>query len=163
MNPVGACILLLLALVVLCGPRRCALLAMMAGVLYLTQGQQLQVLGFHVFAARFLELAGFIRVIARREFSFSQFGAVGKMLLVLYAYGTVIFLLRSAEGQAYVISPYTRASFKSRFCWDYSTRDLNLLPPEASERHVRSDDDVPRSATPAFPRARRGTRAAHRA
>jgi hypothetical protein len=50
-----------------------------------------------------LELAGFIRVIARREFSFSTLIKVDKALIWLYIYTTIVFLLRSSEGQASAI------------------------------------------------------------
>ena len=101
MNFIGASILIVLISVVFCASRRTALLGMMAGVLYVTQGQQIQVLGLHLFADRFLELAGFIRVMARREFVFSQLNRIDFAVLLLYCYTTVVFLLRSSDGMAY--------------------------------------------------------------
>ena len=103
MNLVGASILVVLICVVLGAPRRMALLGMMAGVLYLTQGQQIQVLGLNLFSVRFLELAGFIRVMSRREFSFTTLNKVDQALIWLYSYATIVFLLRSSEGQASAI------------------------------------------------------------
>jgi hypothetical protein len=103
MNPIGALILLVLLMVVLSAPRKMALLGMMAGVLYLTQAQQIQVLGFNFYAIRFLEVAGFVRVMARNEFSFRQLNAIDRAFLWLYAYSIVVFLLRSADGQANMI------------------------------------------------------------
>jgi len=99
MNAVGALILLVVILVVLAAPRRWALMGMMAGVLYLTQGQQLEIFGFNLYATRFIELAGFIRVITRREFSFSRLSGLDRVFLLLYIYSTGVFLLRSSEGQ----------------------------------------------------------------
>lgn len=104
MNPVGAVILVVLILVVLFMPRRWAVLGMMAGVLYLTQGQVIQVVGFNLFATRFLEVAGFARVMARREYSFTHLNGIDRALLVVYGYTSVVFLLRSNEGQAYEIA-----------------------------------------------------------
>ncbi len=100
MNGLGASILTFLAVVVLFAPRRWALLAMMAGVLFLTQAQHVEWIGLHLFAMRFLEVAGFIRLIVRKEFSFFELNRVDYALLALYIYATVIFLLRSREGQA---------------------------------------------------------------
>ena len=100
MNLIGACILILLVLVVLSVPRRWALMGMMAGVLYLTQAQRLDVFGFNLFAIRFLELAGFFRVMARREFSFRQLNGIDRTFLWLYGFTTVVFLLRSTDGWA---------------------------------------------------------------
>jgi hypothetical protein len=103
MNFIGASILIVLISVVFCTSRRTALLGMMAGVLYITQGQQIQVFGLHLFADRFLELAGFIRVMARREFVFQQLNRIDFAVLLLYCYTTVVFLLRSSEGVAYQV------------------------------------------------------------
>jgi hypothetical protein len=103
MNFLGASILVVLICVVLGGSRRVALLGMMAGVLFLTQAQQINVLGFNMFAIRFLELAGFIRVMGRREFSFSTLNKVDRALIWLYIYVTGVFLLRSSVGQASAI------------------------------------------------------------
>jgi hypothetical protein len=76
---------------------------MIAGVLYLTQGQKIEVLGLNLFANRFLEMAGFVRVMIRREFSFRSLNRIDYALMMLYSYTTVIFLLRSSEDQAYQI------------------------------------------------------------
>jgi hypothetical protein len=99
MNLLGIIILVVLGLIVLAAPRRWALLAMVAGVLYLTQSQQLIIFGFHLWAMRFLELAGFVRVASRREFSFSGLNKIDRAFLWLYGYTTVVFLLRSTTGQ----------------------------------------------------------------
>jgi hypothetical protein len=103
MNPIGISILLLLIFVVLIVPRRWALMGMMAGVLYLTQVQQVDVLGFNLYAIRFLELAGFIRVISRKEFSFSRLNKIDRTLLFFYCYVAIVYSLRSTEGQINVI------------------------------------------------------------
>jgi hypothetical protein len=103
MSAVGASILTVLILMVTFAPRKWALLGMMAGVLYLTQGEHIDVLGLNLFAVRFLEVAGFARVMIRREFSFSRLNEVDRALLLLYSYTTIVFLLRSTEGQAYLI------------------------------------------------------------
>ena len=103
MNILGTSILVILIVVVLGASRRVALLGMMAGVLYLTEGQQIEVLGLNLFAIRFLEIAGFIRVMGRREFSFKNLTKIDQALIWLYSYATIVFLLRSPDGQAYAI------------------------------------------------------------
>jgi hypothetical protein len=100
MNVVGASILMTLMAIVLFASRRWALLGIMAGVLYLTEGVQIEVFGVNLFSVRFLEVAGFIRVMLRREFSFSNLNEIDRALLLLYVYSTVVFLLRSTENQA---------------------------------------------------------------
>ena len=52
MTPIGAGLLLLLCIAILTVPRKWALLTMVAGVLYLTQGMQVQIAGFSLFAVR---------------------------------------------------------------------------------------------------------------
>jgi hypothetical protein len=103
MNPVGALILAALMVVVLLAPRRWALLGMMAGVLYLTEGVAVQIGGFNMYATRFLELAGFVRVMSRREFSFSRLNKIDRIFLLFYIYSTVVFMLRSSEDLSYQV------------------------------------------------------------
>jgi hypothetical protein len=103
MNPIGIFVLSLVILVVLFAARRWALIGMMAGVMYITEGQHVQVLGINMFSVRFLELAGFIRVMARKEYSFSTLNKLDLTLIWLYCYMTVVFLLRSSENVAYQI------------------------------------------------------------
>jgi hypothetical protein len=103
MNATGASILTILVLVVLLGSRRWALLAMMAGVLFVPQAQQIEVANFNLFSVRFLELAGFIRVVSRGEFSFLRLNKIDRALLLLYSFTATVYLLRSTEGVAYMI------------------------------------------------------------
>jgi len=103
MNTIGLSILVLLIVVVLFAPRRWAILGMVAGVLYLTEYTTTNVLGFNLFPMRFLEMVGFVRVIVRREFTFSKLNGLDRLFLLLYCYTTIAFLLRSAEGQAYQV------------------------------------------------------------
>jgi hypothetical protein len=100
MNALGALILSLLLIVVLCASRRWALLAIIAGMLFLTEEQALSILGFNLYALRFIELAGVIRIIARQEFSRSEFNRLDQAFVLLYAYTTIVFLIRSSEDQA---------------------------------------------------------------
>ncbi len=99
MNFIGASILAVVLAVVCFASRRWAVIGFMGGVLYLTQGQQVDFFGVSVYAIRFVELGAFIRVMLRREFAFSNLTRIDKLLLLLYAYTTVIFLLRSTVGQ----------------------------------------------------------------
>src|SRR4051812_42517469 len=99
MNALGASILAVVLCVVLFASRRWSVIGMMAGVLYLTQGQHLDIFGFNMFAVRFVELAGFIRVVARRELTFAKLSPIDKALLLLLAYSTIIYVVRSNENQ----------------------------------------------------------------
>jgi hypothetical protein len=111
MNAIGLSILVMLVVTVFFAPRRWALLAMAAGALYLTQHASIDVAGLNMFSMRFLEVASFIRVVARREFSFSKLNELDRLFLLLYSYSTIIFLLRSNEGQVYHIGLAVDAVF----------------------------------------------------
>ena len=93
MNAVAISILITLIALVLFASQRWALLASMAGVLYLTQTQAIDVLGLQLYGVRLLEVAGFTRVILRKEYSFSKINRIDRVLLLFYCYLTVIFLL----------------------------------------------------------------------
>ena len=79
------------------------MLAMVGGVLCLTQAEVTEVFGINFFAARFLEMAGFARVWARKEFSFSRLTPLDSAFLALYSYTTLVFMLRSSQDWAYQI------------------------------------------------------------
>jgi hypothetical protein len=103
MNAAGVLILTVLLAVVLTGPPSRALMGMMAGVLYLTQLQQVNVGGFNLYAFRLIELVGFVRVLARGEFSFGQLTRIDRVLLTFVIYTVVVYALRTTEGIAYRI------------------------------------------------------------
>ena len=101
MNAVVVFLLALIVGVVLMGSKRWALLALICGAIYLPQSNAVEIGGFNLFPTRFLELAAFLRVVCRRELQESR--KVDRAMLWLYAYTTVIFVVRSSVGQAYAI------------------------------------------------------------
>ncbi|MGO9203146.1 MAG: hypothetical protein ACLQM8_21710 [Limisphaerales bacterium] len=103
MSPLAACSLFVLAVMVLMASRRLALLGMLAGVLYFSETQSLQLAGLNMYALRFLEVAGFVRVIGRREFRLGKLNRIDRVFLLLYGYTTLVFLLRSTGHYAYQI------------------------------------------------------------
>jgi hypothetical protein len=103
MNVIGTLILAVALGMVFFAQRRRAVIGIMVGVLFLTQGQHVEVFGFNIFAIRFVELAAFIRVVLRREFTFSNLTRIDKLFLMLFAYTTVVFMLRSNVDQANTI------------------------------------------------------------
>jgi hypothetical protein len=103
MNTLGIGILAVVLMTVLFAPKRWALLGMAAGILYLTQAIQIEIGGLNLYAVRFVEVAAFIRVVARREFSFATMNRLDRVLVVLYVYTVGVFLLRSNEDQVYTI------------------------------------------------------------
>jgi hypothetical protein len=110
MNPIGISILIILIIVVMFAPLRWSLLGMIAGVLYLVQGKANIVFGLNIYPIRFLEMAGFARVMARREFASFKFNQIDSAFLLLYSYTTIVFLMRSTEDIAYQIGQAVDAS-----------------------------------------------------
>jgi hypothetical protein len=101
MNPIAAVILAVLIFLILRLSKRGALLALLSGALYLSQSQRIDLLGLNLFPTRLLEIALAARLIARHEWSFSRLTALDKAFVALYIYATVVFLLRSPDGQAF--------------------------------------------------------------
>jgi hypothetical protein len=112
MNPVGFLILLVLLYYVGFGARRPAALAMLGGVLYLTQGQAFDV-GINLFAMRILGIALFARALTRHEFSFSKLHRIDRLFLILYAYTAAIFLIRSRASDLSTVA----GAFDAVFCY----------------------------------------------
>jgi hypothetical protein len=92
---IAAATLGLLLALVLFAPPRWALTALIAGVLYMTNGQSINLIGLNIYPMRILTLAAFLRVLVRREWSWSELNGIDKALLVAYGYRTAIFVLNS--------------------------------------------------------------------
>lgn len=99
MSLLGGAVLALLLALVCAAKRPAAALALMAGTLYLTQGEVLE-LGVHLYPQRVLGLAACLRVLARGEFPAGGLNRIDRALVLAYGYTTAVFLLRSAFGQA---------------------------------------------------------------
>jgi len=109
MKDVGFYILFILIIIVLFSNRRWALLGMLLGLLYLTTGQYVIFCGLHLHSFRLLELAGFIRVILRKELPVSRISKIDKLYILLSVCILLIFLLRSSEYQAYQVGLFLDA------------------------------------------------------
>ena len=94
MTPFGFIVTLALALLVLCGSRRMAVVWMIAPVCYITEAQVLNIGGFHFTSIRFVLLAGLIRVIARGESKYFRLNAVDKALIAYAAAILIVSTLR---------------------------------------------------------------------
>ncbi len=111
MNLLGASIAIALIGVILLANRRWAVMAMMAGVLYLTEYQTIEVLGLNLTAMRLLEVAGMARVGARGELRLLRFNQLDRVFLVMEGYVAIVFLLRSSVGQFEMIGNTVDALF----------------------------------------------------
>lgn len=102
MNSLGLSLFLLLAGITLAGSRRAAALALMAGAVYLTQAQSLDVGGAHLSAMRLLNLAGALRIALRGERP-RTLQRLDVWVPLLYGYVVAVFFLRSPVDHAYVM------------------------------------------------------------
>lgn len=110
MNAIGAGITALLIVVVLIAPRKWAVIGLMAGVLYLTQKQAIDLFGLNLTAIRIMEVAGVIRIVARGEVSFLRANSIDRALMLLYGYTTTLFFIRSATWQAEILGTMVDAT-----------------------------------------------------
>lgn len=84
-------ITLVLIVLILLLPRRWAALAVISGVIYVTETLFLSISGVDFTPIRFIILAGFIRVIVRKEFSFSELNHIDKSLLIFSSVYLLVF------------------------------------------------------------------------
>jgi hypothetical protein len=105
MNAVSGSILVVLLLVVGLAPRRWALLGLMAGVFFLTQGHSVEIFGLSIWPIRFLEAIAFARVLLRDELLWSNFNRIDWTLLLLYNFSGLVWILRSSN-----VTPHLFAS-----------------------------------------------------
>ena len=75
----------------------------MAGVLYLTEQQAIDLFGLNLTAMRLLMVAGFARAIWRAEFAADKRNSVDAAVLLVYVYTALVFLIRSDSGHAQVL------------------------------------------------------------
>lgn len=101
MNELSGSVLIVLLVIVALAPRRWALLGMMAGVFFLTQGHSIDLFGLNMYPVRFLEAFAFARVIIRRELTWSRVNRMDVILILLYNYAAAIAIIRSPHASAY--------------------------------------------------------------
>ena len=92
MNAIGGLTLAVLGTIVATASPRWAALALIAGVMYMTLGQAIDIEGFNIYPMRVLTLLAFVRVVLRSEWSWSSINDLDKALLLAYGYRTVVFI-----------------------------------------------------------------------
>jgi hypothetical protein len=106
MNPVGILLTLGCVLAVAILPRRGAALGLFAAVCYITQGQMIDVGGFHFTSVRFVLLAGFIRVVAKGELRSSPLNMIDKVLILFALVTMIVSSVRMGVWQEQVGNAY---------------------------------------------------------
>ncbi len=97
MNAVSALVLVALAILISVGSRRTALLALVAGTMFLGQGASFSV-GVTIYPMRFLALVAFLRVLRRREMKFSGLNELDRAFVGAYGFAVAMYLVRTAFG-----------------------------------------------------------------
>jgi hypothetical protein len=103
MNALGGFLTVGFSLLVLTLPRRAALLALLAGVIYIPQQQIVEVFGINLTATRILLLVGLVRVVLRSEANHIAWNAIDRSLFLFLIFSTLPFMLRSTYGHVEVI------------------------------------------------------------
>lgn len=95
MNPFAGLITGALILVILLLPRRWAVLGLISGVIYVTQAQFATIAVVSFTPIRFIVFVAFIRVLLRKEFSFSGLNKTDKILVIFSSVYISVFVLHS--------------------------------------------------------------------
>lgn len=90
MNIVGIVFTLAAVVVVLCMSRRAAVLGIIAAVCYITQSQQVDIVGFHFTSARVVLMAGLFRIFIRNEVHQIRLNSIDKCLAAYVVLSTLI-------------------------------------------------------------------------
>jgi hypothetical protein len=96
-NEISALVLLALAAVITFGSQPNALLALVAGTMFLGQGASFD-LGITMYPMRLLVVVAFIRVLRRDEMTLSAFNGLDRAFVGAYAFAVTMYLIRTAWG-----------------------------------------------------------------
>ena len=100
MTAAGLIILLCLILIILFSSREWAAAAVVASVLYLPLGLHANIGGINFFAERFIEIAGFVRIVSKRELRDIQLNEIDKGLMlfqIVYLFISTVFILLNPD------------------------------------------------------------------
>ena len=131
MNPIGAILTLLFSLIVFAAPRRIAVLGVFLSVCYITQGQIVDVGGFHFFAQRIVLLAGFVRILTRGELKKLKLNKIDWALLAYAIFTAIVAGIRLGVWQEQVGTTYNiLLSYFVFRCLITSWEDIQELLPK---------------------------------
>ena len=108
---------------------RWALLGLVGGVLYMTLGQAVDIMGMNIFPTRVLTLAATARVLVRGEWASVRFNDVDRFVALAFGYQALVYILHdngSAKNMIGLISDVSLAYFSCR-CLFKTVEDLDWL------------------------------------
>lgn len=97
MSAASALVLVALAIAIFFGSRRTALLALVAGTMFLGQGASFTI-GATIYPMRLLALVAFLRVLRLGEMRFSSLNDLDRAFLGAYGFAVAMYLIRTAFG-----------------------------------------------------------------
>ena len=117
MNAASTLVLLALAIPIFFGSKRTSLLALVAGTMFLGQGVSFNI-GLNIYPMRFLVLVAFLRVLRRREMTFSGLNELDRAFIGAYGLAVFMYLIRTAlgYGTSETISQTSTLSKVGGFC-----------------------------------------------
>jgi hypothetical protein len=117
MNAASTLVLIALAIPIFVGSRRSALLALVAGAMFLGQGVSFNI-GLNIYPMRLLALVAFLRVLKRREMTFSGLNELDRAFIGAYGFAVAVYLIRTAlgYGTSETISQTSNLSKLGGFC-----------------------------------------------
>ena len=101
MSPFGIFLTLLFCSGVIGLSPRYAALAYFGSVLYITQGQSVDIAGINFVAIRFVEVAVLLRVIAKKELSVHRCSTTGRWLVLFFVVFEILLISRTGEMDMY--------------------------------------------------------------
>lgn len=132
-HPVGATMLVLLCIAIFLVPRRWMFAPMIVLACFIAPAQRVMLGGFNWDFARILVLAGWLRLVLRREIRPLVWGALDRCVLAFVVAGVAIYFIRVG----------TWDSFKYRLGWGYDVAAFYFL----LRQSFLGDFDVRRVAT----------------
>lgn len=111
MTPIGLLLTVVFCLAVIGLSRRFAGAAMVGAVLFVTQGQQVDLGGFNFMAIRFVEIAAFLRIVTRGELAAFRATLVDRLLIIYFVCYAFIVMIRTGGFDWYAIGLGVDACF----------------------------------------------------
>jgi hypothetical protein len=124
-SPFAAMFMAVMSILILTLPRRLAVLPVMMTVCYLTLGQVINVGGLHFTLMRVMLLAGWIRVLSRREFRGLSLNIIDKVIIAWVVCGALMYIIRQGASSAAIVNQlgFVYNAFMTYFLFRALVRD----------------------------------------
>lgn len=103
MTLIGLIITIILCILVAVSSRRAATIAVLMGVVFITQGQSVDIASVNFMAIRFICLSAIVRVMLKREFINIKKSNCDKWFIIFHTVFVIVFLIRTESIDTYTI------------------------------------------------------------